>query len=83
MFKNNVAVLAGALFVMTTFSACATRAPQAQGGGVESIQRNLANPQQCKPSEVSYCSAHGSRGDEGLCMCLKQRDAQTSLENLN
>jgi hypothetical protein len=79
MINYNVAFLASALLL----TACASQPPHAQSDGVEAIQRNLASPQQCKSSEVRYCSAHGSRGDEGMCMCLKQRDAQTSLEGLN
>jgi hypothetical protein len=76
--------MAAALMVTAgMLNACARHQTKAEDGTVQSIQRNLANPQQCKPSEVRYCSAHGSRGDDGLCMCLKQRDAQTALENVN
>ena len=62
-----------------TLNACATQPADPIG----EIQRNLNAPAQCKPSEVSYCSAHGSRAKEGLCSCMKQRDAQSALDNIN
>lgn len=76
----NCCALAIALVAIT---GCANHPSKAQNDTIQTIQRNIDNPQGCKRSEVRYCSAHGSRGEDGLCMCLKQRDAEAALEDVN
>jgi hypothetical protein len=61
---------------------CAHRQSDAQADPVKAIQRNLLTPNGCGSNEVTYCAAHGSKGKEGLCQCVKQQDAQSALENL-
>jgi hypothetical protein len=68
-----------AFAMLATLSACATR----PADPIANIQRNLNSPAQCKSAEVRYCSAHGSSAKDGLCTCMKQRDAQSALDNIN
>lgn len=42
-----------------------------------------AAAQACPASQVRYCIARGTQGDDGLCMCLSQGAAQASLQDLS
>lgn len=62
---------------------CAHQKTAAQADPVQEIQRNLAKPDQCARTDVTYCAAHGSKAKDGLCQCVKQQDARSTLDNLN
>lgn len=37
----------------------------------------------CSSSEVRYCQANGSRGEEGICTCLSPGAASDTLQSLD
>jgi len=69
-------------FALFVSAGCAHEKAGAQADPVRAIQRNIALPNQCTGSEVTYCAAHGSKAKDGLCQCLKQQDARSTLDNL-
>jgi len=39
-------------------------------------------PPSCGGGRVAYCVASGSRAADGVCRCVSQESAQTTLDNL-
>jgi hypothetical protein len=62
-----IVLLTAVLFV----AGCATTPPM------------RSSPTGCGAHEVRYCTASGSRAEEGTCVCMEERAAQDSLENLD
>jgi hypothetical protein len=59
------------LTVVLLVAGCATTPPM------------RSSPTGCAANEVRYCTVSGSRAEEGTCVCMEERAAQDSLENLD
>lgn len=64
-------VFIGLLGAVIFVAGCATTPPM------------RSSPTGCGAQEVRYCTASGSRAEEGTCVCMEERAAQDSLENLD